>query len=317
MNQQVNDILNEIKKVIVGKDEVISKVFMAMLSGGHILLDDVPGVGKTTLALSFSKALGLDYKRVQLTSDSMPSDIVGFSVYDKESGRIEYKPGAVMTNLFLADEINRTSSRTQSALLEVMEEGHVTVDGVTREVPQPFVVIATQNPVGSAGTQMLPDSQLDRFMIRTQMGYPDFQSQVNILKDRHTSNPLNNVQRLTDGEGLLALRRQVTDVYIADAIYEYVTSLAEATRTHELVLQGLSPRGALALCRMSKAYAFVNGRDYVIPEDIAAVFPDVVGHRLMLQPKARLTGTTAADVTADLIQSVPMPVTGKDAVHEG
>ncbi len=317
MNQQVNDILNEIKKVIVGKDEVISKVFMAMLSGGHILLDDVPGVGKTTLALSFSKALGLDYKRVQLTSDSMPSDIVGFSVYDKETGRIEYKPGAVMTNLFLADEINRTSSRTQSALLEVMEEGHVTVDGVTREVPQPFVVIATQNPVGSAGTQMLPDSQLDRFMIRTQMGYPDFQSQVNILKDRHTSNPLNNVQRLTDGEGLLALRRQVTDVYIADAIYEYVTSLAEATRTHELVLQGLSPRGALALCRMSKAYAFVNGRDYVIPEDIAAVFPDVVGHRLMLQPKARLTGTTAADVTADLIQSVPMPVTGKDAVHEG
>ena len=290
---------------------------MAMLSGGHILLDDVPGVGKTTLALSFSKALGLDYKRVQLTSDSMPSDIVGFSVYDKETGRIEYKPGAVMTNLFLADEINRTSSRTQSALLEVMEEGHVTVDGVTREVPQPFVVIATQNPVGSAGTQMLPDSQLDRFMIRTQMGYPDFQSQVNILKDRHTSNPLNNVQRLTDGEGLLALRRQVTDVYIADAIYEYVTSLAEATRTHELVLQGLSPRGALALCRMSKAYAFVNGRDYVIPEDIAAVFPDVVGHRLMLQPKARLTGTTAADVTADLIQSVPMPVTGKDAVHEG
>ena len=317
MNQQVNDILNEIKKVIVGKDEVISKVFMAMLSGGHILLDDVPGVGKTTLALSFSKALGLDYKRVQFTPDSMPSDIVGFSVYDKETGRIEYKPGAVMTNLFLADEINRTSSRTQSALLEVMEEGHVTVDGVTREVPQPFIVIATQNPVGSAGTQMLPDSQLDRFMIRTQMGYPDFQSQVNILKDRHTSNPLNNVQRLTDGEGLLALRRQVTDVYIADAIYEYVTSLAEATRTHELVLQGLSPRGALALCRMSKAYAFVNGRDYVIPEDIAAVFPDVVGHRLMLQPKARLTGTTAADVTADLIQSVPMPVTGKDAVHEG
>lgn len=317
MNQQVNDILNEVKKVIVGKDEVISKVFMAMLSGGHILLDDVPGVGKTTLALSFSKVLGLDYKRVQLTSDSMPSDIVGFSVYDKESGRIEYKPGAVMTNLFLADEINRTSSRTQSALLEVMEEGHVTVDGVTRAVPQPFIVIATQNPVGSAGTQMLPDSQLDRFMIRTQMGYPDFQSQVNILKDRHTSNPLNSVQRLTDGEGLLALRNQVTDVYIADTIYEYVTSLAEATRNHELVLQGLSPRGALALCRMSKAYAFVNGRDYVIPEDIAAVFPDVVGHRLMLQPKARLTGTTAADVTADLIQSVPMPVTGKDTIHEG
>ena len=181
MNQQINGILSEIKKVIIGKDEIIAKVLMAMLSGGHILLDDVPGVGKTTLALAFSKVLGLDYKRVQLTSDSMPSDIVGFSVYDKSTGNFEYKPGAVMTNLFLADEINRTSSRTQSALLEVMEEFRVTVDGVTREVPRPFVVIATQNPVGSAGTQMLPDSQLDRFMIRTRMGYPDFQSQVNIL----------------------------------------------------------------------------------------------------------------------------------------
>lgn len=312
MDQQVQDVINEIKKVIVGKDEIISKVFMAMLSGGHILLDDVPGVGKTTLALSFSRALGLEYKRVQLTSDSMPSDIVGFSVYDKDSGNIEYKPGAVMTNLFLADEINRTSSRTQSALLEVMEEGRVTVDGVTRPVPQPFIVIATQNPVGSAGTQMLPDSQLDRFMIRTQMGYPDFKSQVNILKDRHSANPLDNIKGITDAEGLMKLREKVTSVYIADSIYEYITSLAEATRHHALVMQGLSPRGALALCRMCRAYAYVHGRDYVIPEDIAAVFPDVVGHRLMLQPKARLTNTTAYDITAELLAKVPMPVTGKE-----
>lgn len=311
MEQQINDIFSEIKKVIVGKDEVIAKVFMAMLSGGHILLDDVPGVGKTTLALSFSKVLGLEYKRVQLTSDSLPSDIVGFSVYNKDTGAFEYKPGVVMTNLFLADEINRTSSRTQSALLEVMEEGRVTVDGVTREVPQPFVVIATQNPVGSAGTQMLPDSQLDRFMIRTRMGYPDFQSQVNILKDRHTSNPLDEVNPVLDVNGLLMLREKVTEVHISDTIYEYITSLAEATRSHALVLQGLSPRGALALCRMCKAYAFVDGRDYVIPEDIAAVFPDVVGHRLMLQPKARITNTSAADITAELLKSVPMPVTGK------
>lgn len=311
MDQQIQNILDEIKKVIIGKDEIIAKVLMAMLSGGHVLLDDVPGVGKTTLALSFSKVLGLEYKRVQLTSDTMPSDIVGFSVYDKESGAMEYKPGAVMTNLFLADEINRTSSRTQSALLEVMEEGHVTVDGVTHDVPKPFIVIATQNPVGSAGTQMLPDSQLDRFMIRTRMGYPDFKSQINILKDRHTENPLDNVKGLLDGEGLVELKEKVAEVYIADSIYQYVTTLAEATRHHELVIQGLSPRGALALCRMTKAYAFVHGRDYVLPEDVAAVFPDVVGHRLMLQPKARLTDTTAADITAEILAATPMPVTGK------
>lgn len=312
MNKQAEAILTEIKKVIVGKDEVIAKVLMAMASGGHILLDDVPGVGKTTLALAFSKVLGLDYKRVQLTSDSMPSDIVGFSVYDKVSGKLEYKPGAVMTNLFLADEINRTSSRTQSALLEVMEEYHVTVDGVTHDVPEPFIVIATQNPVGSAGTQMLPDSQLDRFMIRTRMGYPDFESQVNILKDRHTANPLDSVVPIMDSEGFLAMKEKVTAVHIDDSIYAYVTTLAEATRSHEMVLQGLSPRGALAICRMVKAYAYVYGRDYVIPEDIAAVFPDVVGHRLILQPKARLTDTTAADINADILKTVAMPVTGKD-----
>ena len=217
-----------------------------------------------------------------------------------------------MTNLFLADEINRTSSRTQSALLEVMEEYHVTVDGVTHDVPEPFIVIATQNPVGSAGTQMLPDSQLDRFMIRTRMGYPDFDSQVNILKDRHTANPLDSVVPIMDSEGFLAMKEKVTAVHIDDSIYEYVTTLAEATRSHEMVLQGLSPRGALAICRMVKAYAYVYGRDYVIPEDIAAVFPDVVGHRLILQPKARLTDTTAADINADILKEVPMPVTGKD-----
>lgn len=310
MRDKTESIFNEIRKVVVGKDEVIAKVFMAVLSGGHILLDDVPGVGKTTLALSFSKVLGLDYKRVQLTSDSMPSDIIGFSVYNKETGEMEYKPGAVMTNLFLADEINRTSSRTQSALLEVMEEGRVTVDGCTYQLPAPFTVIATQNPVGSAGTQMLPDSQLDRFMIRTRMGYPDFNSQVEILKDRHTANPLDTIVPVLTREELSALKDEVTAVHIADSIYEYVTSLAEATRVHDLVMQGLSPRGALALCRMTKAYAYVSGRDYVIPEDVAAVFPDVVGHRLMLRPKARLTNTGAEEITAEILASVPMPVTG-------
>ena len=315
MQHQVTDILNEIKKVIIGKDEVIAKVLMAVLSGGHILLDDVPGVGKTTMALAISRTLGLDYKRVQLNSDSMPSDIIGFSVYNKDNGQLEYKPGAVMTNLFLADEINRTSSRTQSALLEVMEEGHVTVDGITRDVPQPFIVIATQNPVGAAGTQLLPDSQLDRFMIRTRMGYPDFKSQVNILKDRHTADPLDSVEQVIDIAGILQLQAEVKSVFIADGIYDYITTLAEATREHGLVLQGLSPRGALSLSRLAKAYAFVSGRDFVIPEDIAAVFPDVVGHRLLLQPKARITNKTAADVLAEILAAVTMPVQGEEALH--
>lgn len=315
MEQQISEILNEIKKVIIGKDEIISKVLMAMLAGGHILLDDVPGVGKTTLALAFRKVLGLEYKRVQLTSDSMPSDIVGFSVYNKETGGFEYQPGAIMTNLFLADEINRTSSRTQSALLEVMEEGHVTVDGITHEVPSPFIVIATQNPVGAAGTQLLPDSQLDRFMIRTHMGYPDFKSQINILKDRHTENPLDKVEQVMNADSLKALKAVVSDVYIADSVYAYVTALAEATRNHEMVLQGLSPRGALALCRMAKAYAYVAGRDFVIPEDVASVCPDVVGHRLILGAKARLSGTDSYTILAEIIKSVPMPLTGKDAVN--
>ncbi|MEG2204345.1 MAG: MoxR family ATPase, partial [Oscillospiraceae bacterium] len=256
-------ILKWVQTVIIGKDEVLSRVLMAILSGGHILMEDVPGVGKTTLALSFAKVLGLNFKRMQFTSDSMPSDIVGFSVYDKSGGALNYKPGAAMTNLLLADEINRTSSKTQSALLEVMEEGQITVDGVTRPVPQPFIVIATQNPVGAAGTQVLPHAQLDRFMVRLQMGYPDFESQVNILRDRQTENPMDRLEAVTNAAELRGMKQTVASVYIADAIYQYVAMLAQATREHPMIQLGLSPRGALAICRMAKAYAFVAGRDYV------------------------------------------------------
>ncbi|MEG1774626.1 MAG: AAA family ATPase, partial [Oscillospiraceae bacterium] len=215
-------ILKWVQTVIIGKDEVLSRVLMAILSGGHILMEDVPGVGKTTLALSFAKVLGLNFKRMQFTSDSMPSDIVGFSVYDKSGGALNYKPGAAMTNLLLADEINRTSSKTQSALLEVMEEGQITVDGVTRPVPQPFIVIATQNPVGAAGTQVLPHAQLDRFMVRLQMGYPDFESQVNILRDRQTENPMDRLEAVTNAAELRGMKQTVASVYIADAISQYV-----------------------------------------------------------------------------------------------
>lgn len=300
-------IMDEIKKVIVGKDAVIAKVLMAILSKGHVLLEDVPGVGKTTLALAFSKALGLDYKRVQFTPDSLPSDIVGFSVYDKNTNDFLYKPGAAMTNLLLADEINRTSSKTQAALLETMEEKQVTVDGVTRKLPNPFFVLATQNPVGSAGTQMLPNSQMDRFIVKLSMGYPDTASQIDILKDRHQKNPLDDVRKVVEKEVLLALQDAVEAVYLADAMYEYIVRLADATRQDDMIQLGISPRGTLALCRMVKAYAFISGRDYAVPEDVVAVFKDVCNHRIIVSPKAKITGLKADEVLDSLLTKVPMP----------
>ena len=311
MNQIINDILQEIEKVIVGKNENVEKILMAVLAGGHVLMEDVPGVGKTTTAMTFAKVLGLDTRRVQFTSDTVPSDIIGYSVYDKDTGEFAFKPGAVMTNLLLADEINRTSSKTQSALLEAMEELHVTVDGQTYALPKPFVVLATQNPVGSAGTQMLPSSQLDRFMIKLSMGYPDFESQVNILKERHSENPLYKIKAIVNIEKLQELIKETMKVEIADAVYEYVTRLTQATREHPMVQLGISPRGALAVCRMAKAYAYLQGRDFVIPEDVAAIFGDVCAHRLVLGTKARMMEEKPESVIASVLQSVKMPVTRK------
>lgn len=311
MNPRMNEILEEIEKVIVGKDEIVEKVLMAVLAGGHVLMEDVPGVGKTTTAMTFAKVLGLDTRRVQFTSDTVPSDIIGYSVYDKESNDFIFKPGAVMTNLLLADEINRTSSKTQSALLEAMEELRVTVDGQTYDLPQPFVVLATQNPVGSAGTQMLPSAQLDRFMIKISMGYPDFASQVNILKDRHTENPLDKISAVVTKEQLQGLIKEASAVEIHDSIYEYVTRLTVATREHNLVQLGVSPRGALAVCRMAKTHAYLKGRDFVIPEDIAAVFPDVCCHRIILSTKARMMEERAESVISSILTSVDMPVIKK------
>ena len=226
--------------MIVGKNEVMERILMAILAGGHVLMEDVPGVGKTTTAMTFARVLGLQTRRVQFTSDTMPSDIIGFSVYDKDTGKLVYKPGAVMTNLLLADEINRTSSKTQSALLEAMEEGHVSIDGKTHPLPDPFIVLATQNPAGSAGTQMLPNSQLDRFLVKLTMGYPDFKSQVSILEERHTENPLDRVQPVVGAEELNALKQRAAAVEMKTSVYEYVTRLAEATRVHPLVQLGLS-----------------------------------------------------------------------------
>lgn len=307
MNTKINEILQEIESVIVGKNEIVEKILMAILAQGHVLMEDVPGVGKTTTAMAFAKVLGLETRRVQFTSDTVPSDIIGFSVYDKKVDEFVYKPGAIMTNLLLADEINRTSSKTQSALLEAMEEYHVTVDGQTYPLPEPFVVLATQNPVGSAGTQLLPAAQLDRFLIRTSMGYPDAKSQIDILKERHHENPLDKLTAAVSREQLLGLMNDARQVHISDPVYAYVVDLVTATRENEFIELGVSPRGALALCRMAKSCAFVRGRDYVIPEDVAAVFDDVCCHRLVLSAKARLHRLSAADVTAEIVKTVKMP----------
>ena len=308
MREKIREVLQQVETAVVGKDAVMERILMAILAGGHVLMEDVPGVGKTTAAMAFARVLGLETRRVQFTSDTMPSDIVGFSVYDKASGRLVYKPGAVMTNLLLADEINRTSSKTQSALLEAMEEGHVSIDGETHPLPDPFVVLATQNPAGSAGTQLLPNSQLDRFLIRLTMGYPDFRSQVEILQDRHTENPLDRLQPVLNAEELKQLKREAAKVEIRTPVYEYVTSLAEATRRDAMVLLGLSPRGALAVCRMAKAYAYVQGRDYVTPEDVAAIFPDVCCHRLILSTRARMMEQDAQSVVEGVLKQTEMPV---------
>lgn len=304
MNKKIEDIVSEVKKVVIGKDEIIEKVLMAILAGGHILLEDVPGVGKTTLALTFSKVLGLDYKRMQFTPDSVPSDITGFSVYNKNSGEFQYMEGCAMTNLLLADEINRASSKTQSALLEVMEEGKITVDGVTRTVEKPFVVIATQNPTGWIGTQSLPNSQLDRFMIRLNMGYPDMNNLIEIMKDRHHENPLDKVKHVINKNELINLQELAENIYVSDEIYEYISKLVEKTREHELIKLGISPRGALAICKMAKAKAMLGGRDYVVPQDVQYIFKDVCSHRIIVESRSMINEVNTDEIMKEIIESV-------------
>ncbi len=309
---QSKAIINEVKKVIVGKDETIIDVLVAILSKGHILLEDNPGVGKTTLALAFSKALSLDYKRVQFTPDVLPSDITGFSVLNKETGKFEYSQGAAMCNLFLADEINRTSSKTQAALLEVMEEGKVTVDGITRETPKPFIVIATQNPIGSIGTQMLPESQLDRFIMRLSMGYPSESSEMDMLRARQNSNPLDDISPVITKEQLLEAQNVVESVHVSDEVLSYITRLADATRKNDYIKLGLSPRGSLALCRAAKATALLKARSYCIPDDVIYPFYNVAGHRIVLSPTAKISSLTARDILKDIVSSVPVPRVTKE-----
>lgn len=300
-------VRGEIGKAVLGKDDVIERVLAAILAGGHILLDDIPGVGKTTMALAFSAATGMDYKRLQFTPDVLPTDVTGFSIYDKKTDSFTYKPGAAICNLFLADEINRTSSKTQSALLEIMEEGRVTVDGVTRNMPDPYVVIATQNPVGSVGTQMLPDSQLDRFMVCVSMGYPSVADEVVILRGRQNENPLDKVESVATIDDVVEMRRLVKQVYTDDKIYEYIARIAEKTRTDDMFKLGLSPRGSLALARAARAVAFLHGRSYVVPDDIAFIWRDVAAHRVVLGAAARVSGSSVDEILQSVLKAVPMP----------
>ncbi len=303
---KIQAVQDSVNSVIKGKENVVRKVLAAVIAGGHILMEDIPGVGKTTLATAFARSLSLDYKRVQFTPDVLPSDILGFSMYNSATKEFEYRPGSVFCNLFLADEINRTSPKTQSALLEVMEEGTATVDGVTRSLPDPFVVIATENPYGSSGTQLLPESQLDRFMVCLSMGYPEHSDAVEILKG-NASNPISRVSAVIGIDELRELRREANELFVRDEIYEYIVYLVEATRTGDLFSMGASPRGTIALLKMAKAMAVINGRDFVTVEDVQSVARDTLGHRVKLGQRTRAQGIGMDGAIRQLIEMVKPP----------
>ena len=305
--EQSKQIIEEVNKAFIGKNDIIEKVLMTIYAGGHILLEDCPGVGKTTLAMAFSKVLGLSSKRIQFTPDTLPSDITGFTMFNRETNRFEYREGAADCQLLLADEINRTSPKTQSALLEIMEEGTITIDGETHMLPTPFICISTQNPLGSAGTQPLPESQLDRFMVSLSIGYPTLENQMKIIRLQRYSNPLLDLKAVTDPRNILEVQNYLTSVKIADPVLSYAISLCEESRRHSMVDLGISPRGVAALVRMSKANAVLKERNYVIPEDLQNVFCDVCAHRLVLRPQARVEGIDAREILTDIMDTVKPP----------
>lgn len=300
-------ITSEIKKAINGKDRAIVISLLAIIAEGNILIEDIPGVGKTTMAVAFSKALGLDYKRVQFTPDTLPSDVTGFSVYDKGSGKMIFNKGAIFCNLFLADELNRTSSRTQSALLEAMEERQVTIDGKSFKLEKPFSVIATQNPTGASGTQLLPDSQVDRFMVKISMGYPDKDAECKMLLNRSTSNPLDSIKCVVTKEELAAMQLKAKQVYVHQEMAEYIVTLIRRTRTHGFVARGASPRAALSLTDMAKALAFAEDRDYIVPRDIQNVFISTLNHRIILTSEATARKLTADNILKDILNTTKQP----------
>ena len=303
-------IIGQIRRVVVGKDQVLLWVLATILARGHILLEDIPGVGKTTMALSFSRVLGLECNRVQFTPDVLPSDVTGYSILQQSTGKMIYQPGAVLCNLFLADELNRATSRTQSALLEAMEEGQVTVDGVSHSIPKPFIVMATQNPTGAAGTQLLPDSQMDRFTVRLSMGYPSVKDEMAMVMNRQAGNPLDKLASVMTREDLIAMQDAVAATYIKENVIKYIVALIHATRTHKDIARGASPRATLSVTAMAKAIAQLQGRDYVTPADVKSVFVNTVAHRLLLTPAAQAHEVTAEQVLQDILSEVKAPTAG-------
>ena len=307
MDKKVIKAIEEINRVMEGKEHTVHQIMTAILAGGHVLIEDIPGVGKTTLALAFSKVLGLDYQRIQFTPDIMPTDIAGFSVYNIESEEFVYKEGAAMTNLPLADEINRTSPKTQSALLEAMEEGKITVDGVTRDLPDPYIVIATQNPLGSIGTHSLPESQLDRFMIRTSLGYPDEESEIRMLLQGSVNFTDEDIKEQLSPQELLRARKEVKELFVHEDILRYIVEIANETRRSRDLELGISPRGTIALLAMAKANAYLDGRDYVIPQDVKDVFLETIRHRVIQSKEARIQKKTRKEILKEILYKVPLP----------
>jgi MoxR-like ATPase len=302
----VTPLIENVEQVIVGKRLAIEYIMVAMLCEGHVLLEDVPGSGKTMLARSIATSLGISFKRIQCTPDLLPNDITGVSVFNQKNGEFEFKPGPIFVNILLADEINRATPRTQAALLEAMQEQQVTVDGVTRDLPRPFLVLATQNPIEYEGTFPLPEAQLDRFLMRLSVGYPSRTDERQILTNLWREHPITKIGRVVDGKQLSALQKRVWDVNVDATLQEYIVTLAEATRTHSDLVLGVSPRGSLALLKGAQALAAIRGRDYVIPEDIKNLVPLTLAHRLILKPEAELRGRTARMILEDILEKTPL-----------
>lgn len=305
---KVNELIKNIEQVIVGKREAIELCLIALLAEGHVLLEDVPGVGKTMLVRAIAKSLNLDFKRIQFTPDLLPSDVTGVSIYNQKEMNFEFRPGPIMGNIILADEINRTSPKTQSALLESMEEKHITVDGKTIELNRPFFVMATQNPIEYEGTYPLPEAQLDRFLLKLHLGYPTEQDEINMLDKTASTHPIEHLNAVMDKDELIKLQNEVKQIYVSDAVKTYIVKIVNNTRNHPLFELGASPRASIALMQAAKAYAYIQGRDYVIPDDVKYLTPHVLSHRVILSSEAKFEGKTAKSLLTDLVRKTMIPI---------
>ncbi|HEU0074190.1 MAG TPA: MoxR family ATPase, partial [Dehalococcoidia bacterium] len=300
-------ILDNVQKVIIGKEAEVRLTVVCLLCAGHLLIEDVPGVGKTMLARSLAKSTGCEFKRIQFTPDILPSDVTGVSVYNQKSGDFEFRPGPIVSQIVLADEINRATPKTQSSLLEAMEEHRVTVDGVTRDLPRPFMVLATQNPIEYEGTFPLPEAQLDRFLMRVHLGYPTNTDEVLMMDQQQIAHPVDSLEQVTNASEIIGVQEAVKEIYVDPLIKQYIVGLVDMTRQHESVYLGASPRGSLALYRTAQAQAMLDGRDYVIPDDVKELAYATLGHRVIVSPSARVKSVTAADIVLSCLERVPVP----------